>query len=550
MFIDDSKYKRNGKTYRRVLLRNSYRVEGKVQHDTIANLSSCSDAEINALKLALQHKDDLQSLFSIKDLQIKQGLSIGAVWVLYKLSQQLGITKALGNERLSKLALWLIMACVISPGSRLSATRLAQKHHICNILGLDSFTENDLYEAMDWLAMEQQNIEKSLFNFRYGTNKPNFYLYDVTSSYFEGECNELANYGYNRDKKKGKKQIVIGLMTDDEGIPIAIEVFEGNTQDPKTVTNQIKKMASRFEVNEVTLVGDRGMIKQMQIDELNDNNFHYITAITKPQIEALINKEVFQLSLFDKKIVEVKDNGARYVLHRNPIRATEIANSRDAKLAYLKKFIAKKNEYLAEHKKAKAETALDKVTNKAKTLAIVKWLNIQLNDRVISVEINKQELEQIARLDGCYVIKTDLTTNIADAQQIHSRYKDLAFVETAFRTMKTTLLEMRGIYVRKANRTRAHVFVVMLAYLIAHHLHKCWYKIETTVEEGIAELSSICSIELTFSQQAISCQTIPEPRTMGMALLISLGIQLPDIIPTNNGQVATTKKLVSERKKL
>lgn len=548
MFIDASTYNRDGKTYRRVLLRNSYRVEGKVRHDTIANLTSCTEEEIAAIKLALKHKDNLQNLVNTqKDIKTKQGLGVGIVWALHKLSKKLGLTQALGNSRASKLIQWLVMAAVMEQGSRLSAVRLAQRHHVCDILNIDGFNENDLYAAMDWLADEQDTIEQKLFEFRYKGKKPHFYLYDVTSSYFEGDCNELANYGYNRDNKKGKKQIVIGLMTDDEGLPVAIEVFEGNTQDPKTVANQIKKMAERFGVTEITFVGDRGMLKKAQINDLSEHNFHYITAITKPQIETLIKRDVFQLSLFDEKLVEVTEDDIRYVLHRNPVRAEEIAVSRASKLASLVKFANKKNQYLAEHPRASIDIALRDVHSKAQQLKIDAWVIATANDRNIVVEINEAEKEKVARLDGCYVIKTDLSSKVADTEEVHARYKDLAFVERAFRTMKTTLLEMRGIFVRKANRTRAHVFIIMLAYLLVHHLQKSWRDVELTVEEGIAELASICSLELHFPKQA-ACHTIPEPRPMGKQLLKRLKITLPSAIPHRKAKVVTTKKLVSERK--
>lgn len=274
MFIDDSSYQRNGKTYRRVLLRNSYRVNGSVRHDTVANLSKVSDEVINALKLALKHKKDLAQLSSVKNMTAQQGLGVGAVWLLHQLAKRLGLAKALGRTRQAKLTLWLIMAAIIDQGSRLSATRLAQRHQACDIVGLDGFNEDDLYDAMDWVEQQQGRIEDALFLSRYGGAAPNFYLYDVTSSYFEGNQNELARYGYNRDKKKGKKQIVIGLMTDDEGRPITIEVFEGNTTDPQTVENQILKIGHRFGVDKVTLVGDRGMIKSVQISQLNQSDFH------------------------------------------------------------------------------------------------------------------------------------------------------------------------------------------------------------------------------------------------------------------------------------
>jgi transposase len=550
MFVDDATYRRNGKTYRRVLLRNAYRTQGKVRHDTLANLSQCSDEEIEALKLALKHKGRLAELGTLENnIGAQQGSAVGAVWVLNQLAKQLGITQALGAHRLATLARWLVFATLIEQGSRLSAVRLAQRHAVCDILNLDSFNEDDLYQAMDWLAQRQNDIEQKLFNHRYQNQAqpPVLYLYDVTSSYLEGDHNELAEYGYNRDGKKGKKQIVIGLMTDEQGWPITVEVFAGNTQDPNTVKRQIDKLAQRFGVKNVTFVGDRGMIKSLQISDLNAADFHYITAITKPQIEALIRAEVLQWSMFDEQLVEVFDDRIRYVLRRNPVRAEEIAASRQSKLQRLQCLLEKRNAYLQAHPKAKLETALRKVQSKAEQLKIHPWIEIKVKQRKLLIEINETENNNAARLDGCYVIKTDLSAQWASTDTIHARYKGLAEVEFAFRTMKTTLLEMRGIFVRKANRTRAHVFIIMLAYLLAYHLRRCWSNVELTVEEGIAELASICAINLMMPN-GLACQIIPEPRPLGRRLLERVNITLPDAIPHRNVSVVTRKKLVSERK--
>ncbi len=548
MFIDDQTYTKNDKIYRRVLLRNSYRIKKKICHNTIANLSHCSSEEIEAFKYALKNKNNLNNLVNTTNkVKTKQGLSVGAVWVLNHLAKQLGITKALGPSREAKLSLWMVFATVIEQGSRLSATRLAQRHAVCDILNLDSFNEDDLYKAMDWLSERQHKIEKSLFNKRYQDCPPQFYLYDVTSSYLEGDQNELGDWGYNRDGKKGKKQIVIGLMTDKQGCPICTEVFHGNTKDTATVKNQIEKIAHRFGVKDVTLVGDRGMIKSMQIKDLSDEHFHYITAITKPQIEKLVKKGVFQIPLFDEELAEIEADGVRYILRRNPVRAAEIAACRESKLNSVSRLIAQQNNYLAEHPRAQVEVALRKCNAKSKKLKINKWAEAKNNGRLLHVEIKTHEKENESKLDGCYVIKTDLSAHIASTQTVHDRYKDLSEVEFAFRTMKTVLLEMRGIFVRKANRTRAHVFILMLAYLIAYLLRRLWYDVEMTVEEGIEELSSICAIEVVAANQ-VSYQTIPEPREPGKTLLSKIGISLPDTIPYRKVKVVTRKKLVSERK--
>lgn len=237
MFIDDASFTRHGKTYRRVLLRTSYRLHGQVRHDTLANLSHCSEEEIQALKLALKHKGQLTEVGVLQEqVHTEQGLAVGTVWVLHQLAKRLGLVKALGQSRPAKLALWLVFATIIAQGSRLSAVRLAQRHAVCDLLDLDAFHEDDLYRAMDWLEGRQPAIEEALFahRYRHQGKAPTFYLYDVTSSYLEGDQNELADYGYSREGKKGKKQIVVGLLTDEEGWPIAMEVFRGNTQDPTT----------------------------------------------------------------------------------------------------------------------------------------------------------------------------------------------------------------------------------------------------------------------------------------------------------------------------
>lgn len=549
MHIDDQTYTSNGKTYRRVLLRNSYRVNGKVHHDTIASLCKCTEAEINAIKVALKHKDNLSALINVREnIKTEQGTSIGSTWLLSQVAKKLGMTKILGNSKEAKLVLWLVIATLIEQGSRLSAARLAKRHAACDILRIeDGFNENDLYFAMDWLEKNQASIEDKLFKFRYGDKVPNFYLYDVTSSYFEGEQNELANFGYNRDKKSGKMQIVIGLMTDDEGNPITAEVFEGNTQDPKTVINQIKKMADRFGVKRVTLVGDRGMIKSPQIKELNDHyKFSYITAITKAQIEKLINDDVIQMTLLDERITEVEVDGIRYILRKNPVRADEIENTRQSKLARIQKYVEKKNQYLKEHARAKLSVAEKETRKKISDLMVQKWLELRTTERTLILDVNEEQKKEESKLDGCYVIKTDLKKIDVDAQTIHDRYKELAVVENAFRTMKTGFLELRPIFVRKKERTKAHVFIIMLAYMIEHQLRKDWCDIDITVREGINELSSISTVKVMLPDGA-TYQTIPSPKVIGKELLKAAGVSLPTAITATNAVVYTKKSLVSER---
>ena len=548
MYVDTSKSIQNGKVYTRSLLRESYREKGKVKHRTIANISKCSDKEIQAIKLALKHKNDLTSLGSLKgNIKTKQGLSIGAIIVLKALADRLHITKALGNSTHGKLALWQVMARIIDQGSRLSAVRLAGTHAACDLLNLDSFNEDDLYENLDWLCEQQGKIEKQLFRLRYKSSQPpRLFLYDVTSSYLEGMNNKLADWGYNRDGKKGKLQIVIGLLTDGEGVPVSVEVFRGNTHDTKTFLNQVKKLAGRFEMEEVTVVGDRGMIKSAQIKGLKEEHFSYISAITKPQIEKLIKQGVIQLDLFSEQVCEVENDGIRYILRRNPVRAEEIEKTREEKIKKVQTEIKNRNEYLAKHKRAKLTVAKSKIELLITKLKIRSFAKVDIEGRGLALHVDEKQKEEAKVLDGCYVIKTELKKTEISAEMAHQRYKDLAQVEDGFRTIKTGLLETRPVYVRKEEMTRGHVFVVMLSYMIVHELRKLWVVMDMTVQEAIKELSTITCDEIRLG--GISFHQIPQPRDLGATLIRLSNVSLPVALPSRNVKVATRKKLPERRK--
>jgi len=376
---------------------------------------------------------------------------------------------------------------------------------------------------------------------------------------------ENGDYGIAPDGKRGKMQLVIGLLTDATGWPISVQVFEGNTTDHKTVADQIKKLAGRFGVRKITFVGDRGMIKSGQVADLQSEDFYHITAITKAQIETLIKEDVFQLNMFDEKLCEVvieksaddeSADGAkedtekdvlRYVLRRNPHRAKEIAASRDSKLAALQDFVAEKNNYLAEHPRAQLPVALRESQEKAQALKIDGWTTvIESQSRRLTIQTDTAKLAETSRLDGCYVLKSDVPMAQATANILHDRYKDLKEVEWAFRTMKTTLIEMRGVYVRTEAHTRAHVFIVMLAYQIAYELRRKWADLESTIREGLSELATIDTIFVNI--EGVECQTVPEPRELGQHLLKALNITLPDAIPNRNINIEPRKKIKEKRR--
>ena len=548
MYIDTSRITRGGKTYTRHLLRESYRASGKVLHRTMANVSHCSEAEIAAMRLALRHKEDLEHLGTIQDaITLKQGVSFGAVWTVYHIARRLGIEKALGTTREGKLALWQVIARVIDQGSRLSAVRLAMAHAACDVLGLGPFDEEALYENLDWLAGAQASIEDRLFAPRTQTKPVNLFLYDVTSSYLEGTHNALAAFGYHRDGKKGKRQIVTGLLCDEDGHPVSIEVFPGHTQDPRTVAAQLTKVKRRFGATEITFVGDRGMIKGQHIDALVQPGFHYLTAITKPQIETLLRTGTLHMELFDQELAEVlTEEGIRYVLRRHPVRAQEVRDPRDAKLATLQAQVAKQNHYLTDHPRAKAQGAVQKLVARAKTLRIADWVELTLEERTITLIVKTNAQQEAAQLDGCYVLKTDLTPQQAHKELVHDRYKALASVESAFRTCKTAHLEVRPLFVRREARTRAHALVVMLAYQIIRYLASCWSAFDVTVAEGLHALTTLCLVEVA-PQHAPSYHCLPTPRDAIARFLHSADITLPKAFSLSGVRVSTRKKLQSER---
>jgi transposase len=551
MFVDSCTYSTaHGKQYTRHLLRESYRRNGKVAHRTLANLSHCSDEEIQALKLALRHKQDLQQLGNLnEDLVIEQGVSCGAVWVLWQVAQRIGLAKILGSTQEGRRALWQVFARVLEQGSRLSAVRLANGHAACDILELDVFNEDDLYANLDWLAEHQGQIEDGLFRLRYSSQKPDLYLYDVTSSYLEGVCNALAAFGYCRDGKSGKMQVVYGLLCDFQGVPVSIQAFPGNTSDIKTFGAQVHKVATRFGGGAVTLVGDRGMIKGPQIEELKaekEHEFHYITAITKSQIQTLLKRGVIQMNLFDDTVAEVLEGDVRYVLRRNPERAEEIVAGRKSKLARLQKLVEAKNVYLAGHPRASVATAQREIETKRDKLRLPD-VELAIRERTFRVSSREDAWAQAAQFDGCYCLKTDLLPEKASKETIHDRYKDLARVEWAFRTSKTTLLEARPFYVRLETRTRGHLLVVMLAYLVVQELSKCWRDLELTVEEGLEELKSLSTTRVMVKGRP-ALHNVPEPRESIRRLLDAAKIILPKCIVDRGVRVSTRKKLVPQRK--
>ena len=532
-----------------ILLRQSYREHGTVKKKTIANLTHVKPEVLESYKLLVKHQNKPSDLFSAaEDIVTTQGKSIGAAFVVSAIAKKLHITEVLGNTKEGKLALFQILSRVISQGSRLSSIRLAESHTMTDVLGIDfSFNEDHLYHNLAFLSREQKKFEQHLF--QKTNNSSDLFLYDVTSSYFEGEQNELAAYGYNRDQKKGKKQVVMGLLCTKDGVPVGVDVFSGNTADIQTFAKQTEKVKEDFGCQRVTFVTDRGIIKGSQMEALEKDRCYYITAITKPQIEKLLRENILQLSLFDETIREIEYGGSRLIFRRNPQRAKEIQTTRERKYQYVQSFCVKKNQYLREHPKASLKKSVGDIQEKITKLKLDTWLNSKSDETQRSVSLIRDELrlQEEAVLDGCYCMKTNLSIKDIDTQTIHDRYKDLGLVESAFRTEKTGLLELRPWYVITEESTRGHAFVTMLAYTIIRYLKEAWKSENLTVEEGLQKLATITTVSLTIKSIFVGTR-IAAPDVLSKRLLSLAGVTLPATIPHLGAVVVSRKKLQKERR--
>ena len=517
------------------LLRESYRDSGKVKTRTLANLSSWPFERIEALRRALKGEFDGQGGEGPFCDRI-----FGVLFVLKQIAQRLGLIQALKAGPFATLALFLVLARVAHQGSRLSAVRWAKDHAVEEVLGLSAFDENDLYDALDWLAENQDSIEQQLYrSYLSEVGKPPvLVLYDVTSSYLEGECNELAEYGYNRDGKKGKKQIVIGLLTADDGEPLAVRVFKGNTGDPTTVAAQITTLKESFGIEEVVFVGDRGMVKKTGKEAISGATFRYITALTDPQIRKLMRTNVIQSDLFDIAIQELEWDTKRLVLQCNEATRNKERHRRESKLERLQELITQRNVFVRQSKRADPEAGLRTLRSWAKRHKISTFVTLILEGRELKLTIDETLKAEDALLDGCYVLETDVARQMMDAETVDARYRDLQKVERDFRNMKTAMLEVRPIFLRNGNRTRAHVFVAMLALkilrVISAALKQAFGTTDVdpdtiTVHDALGSLSRLCFHRYICGD--VQVLHLPQLDERQKSIFAALGIRPPSIKP-------------------
>jgi transposase len=350
------------------------------------------------------------------------------------------------------------------------------------------------------LAQRQASIEVALAPKAAVGQARTIYLYDVTSVYFEGLENELADFGYNRDGKAGKKQLVAGLLTDGEGEPISIQLYRGNTGDPPTFLDAVQKLKARFGAEQVALVGDRGMIKRLGKAVLGEVRFCYVTALTDPQIRALLARKKLQLELFEDKPAEVELAGKRYVLRCNPqTQARERARRAD-QWARVQAKITARNQEVERKPRSDPNSSLKQAQALLVRYRLQGWVQVALEGRRVVWTEDAAARQKQAELDGCYVIESDLPKEVANTQQVHDRYLDLTKVERDFRTLKTGLLELRPIFLRKEGRTRGHALVCLLALKLARELDRRLAPLGLTVEDGLERLQGVRLVRLGQSE--------------------------------------------------
>jgi transposase len=471
MHVQRNKRKHNnGKVYRSVLLRQCYYDEGKTKQKTLANLSKLPDYLVRDIEALI--RKDKSGYFKREDLKYKDGFSYGDTASLFEIMKDLGLDKVIYSKNIPhrKLIISMILARILHPGSKLENIRWLKKNKaIQELISIDpdSLKVDHLYEALDFLKKRIPSIEKKLFKMRSGNL--NLFLFDITSVYFEGQRGDLKAYGYNRDRKRGKKQIVVGLVCDKKGYPLSIEVFKGNTKDSSTLLGKIDSLKERYNINRGIMIGDRGMIIESKIDTIQEKGFQYITAITHGKLKELMldNNTPFQLDLFDEKdIVEIAYNNRRYILcksnerHISDVKRFEqLLNHTEDKLKEIQKSIL--NKRLT--KKDKIGIRVGRWINKWK---VGKYFNLNIDDGKLEYELKEELVNLNKKLCGCYVITTDISKKEMDKKKVLKQYKDLSLVERAFRTIKTTLLRIRPVYHWKDDRIKAHTFLCMLAYYI------------------------------------------------------------------------------------
>jgi len=484
--VAHAKCRYKDKVYLTPLIVTSYRDEqGVARNKTLASLAKLPDWLIRWIQKGLKHGDEtvLEEYVRVEELELERTWSVGPVFVALSVLKQLGVFALLLDHLGLKQAAAVLAIIVervvnLKPLSVMALQRQFAEEPVAQLLGLeDPPALKTWYGALGRLEEKREEILQALF--RRNHTPGQLYLYDITSSYFEGQTCPLGEYGYNRDGKKGKKQVVIGVICDADGCPIWVDVFKGSTADQTTVKAQLINLKTKLGVAEFTFVGDRGMLTHARIEELEQEgwweNFSYITALTRQEMMALVEDEThpLQLDLFDQHhLVEVQEGANRYVLCHNPQREER---DRETRLRLLE-LTEKKLQSIRQNVQAGRYKQKDVIAKK-----LYRWLNrwnmqrffdIEYDEAKFSCARKEKEIERYSRLDGCYVIRSNTQTGKQTTDELVGRYKDLKFVEQAFRHMKTTDIQVRPIRHFNEPQVRGHIFACLLAYRVVWELRQ------------------------------------------------------------------------------
>lgn len=462
--------------YSSVLVRQSYREDGKVKHRTLANLSKLPPAAVDAVRAVLRG-DPLGPLE--QSFEIERSLPHGHVLAVLGELHKLGVDRILAARprRERELAIAMIVSRVLRPDSKLATARSLTQTTLAASLGVEGAGEDDLYAAMDWLLGRQPAIEKALATRH--LSEGGMVLYDLTSSYMEGSHCELARRGYSRDGKPGMPQIEFGVITNAEGCPVGVDVFEGNMTDPETVASQLEKIKEQFGIRTVILVSDRGMLTSARIEALKQTGgVSWISALLSKQIAKLMRTGDLQLGLFDQRnLAEITSElfpGERLVVCRNPALAQERARTREQLLQATERELDKVVQAVRSGRLLHAPVIAERVSRVLRRRKVGKHFLREIADGHFSYQRDQARIEAEAALDGIYVVRSNVPPQTLSSEALVHGYKQLAHVERVFRTMKSVDLQVRPVHHRLADRVRAHVFICMLAYYVRWHLEQQW----------------------------------------------------------------------------
>ena len=464
------------KLYQTHLLRRTFRVGRQVKHETLGNISHLPEALIDIIRRSLAGETFVPLA---ETFNIQRSLPHGHVQAVLGSLRQLGLEKLIGSKRCRQrdLVVAMIVERLLHPGSKLANTRTWQTSTLAEEMSLGDATENEVYDALDWLLARQPRIEKKLAGQH--LKEGSVVLYDVSSSYYEGRCCPLAQLGHDRDEKKNRPIIVYGVLTDADGRPVAVEVYEGNTGDPTTVPDQVEKLRKRFGLGRTVLVGDRGMLTETQIGKLREHpGLGWVSALRAGAIRELADSGALQLSLFDEQnLAEIRSPaypGERLMACYNPLLAEERKRKRKELLAATEKELERIGKQVARRTKTpmqKDEIGL-KVGAVVNRFKMRKHFELTIEDGLLRWSRREESIRREADMDGIYVIRTSEEGEDWSAADTVRRYKSLAQVERVFRTLKGIDLLVRPIFLRTPDHVRAHIFLCLLAYYVEWHMRQ------------------------------------------------------------------------------